>query len=451
MSHKTFIAKSTVPTSKLTRRARWAALPIMLLALTLRAQSPSDIAAARQAMEAKNYPAAERLYRKALAQSPTAAEILTGLGLSLQMQGRTADAMHYYALAIKQHYVPETYALLAQEKCRMGELESVRPMLAKLFREERKNLRVDSAIASCYLEADEPVESAQVYEELLATKDYPVDLALIQSAKSYLRSGQFFAAKLSNSPGSEPFMNALRQAPTSGADGARSAFPQAARLSPYFRADLTWSVALDRWRQHRQDIALLYLLCVLSAEQGMNRISQCSSEYPASPYLLQFQADILADQGHEDEAATAYEQLIQDHPELSDLPYSLGLLREKHEQWEQASQAFQQQLAAEPSDERAAAHLSRCLLQLEHFEALRKFLEPRMQTPHPPQWASLNLAEADQKLGDSAAAIKVLTAAEREPNADKLVHYRLVHLYTIADRPQDAKRELALFQAASSK
>ena len=82
---------------------------------------------------------------------------------------------------------------------------------------------------------------------------------------------------------------------------------------------------------------------------------------------------------------------------------------------------------------------------------MRALLESKMKTQHPPQWASLNLAEADQKLGDSMAAIRVLLAAEREPSPDKLVHYRLMHLYTITGRPDDAKREYALFQAASSK
>ena len=409
------------------------------------------MAAARQAMEAKNYSAAEQLYRKALAQSPTADEVLTDLGLSLQMQGRSGEAIHYYSLSLKQRYLPETYALLAEEKCRMGELDSVRPMLAKIYREERKNIRVASAVASCYLDVDEPIESAEIYEELLKSDGYPADLALVQLAKSYLRSGQFFAAKLSKTAGAEPFLTALRQAPTSGSQGARSAFAEAARISSNFRPDLSWPEAVQRWKQHPQDVALLYLLSVLSAEQGMQQIERCTDRYSTSPYLEQFQADMLADQGREEEAVVQYEQLLREHPELSDLHYSLGLLREKREAWELASQAFREQLSSDPADERAAAHLSRCMLQMGQYAALREFLQPEMKAQHPPQWASLNLAEAEQKLGDSATAIRVLVAAEHEPNPDKLVHYRLMHLYSISGRTEDAKREYALFQTASSK
>jgi hypothetical protein len=77
------------------------------------------------------------------------------------------------------------------------------------------------------------------------------------------------------------------------------------------------------------------------------------------------------------------------------------------------------------------------------------FLQPKMRSEHPPQWASLDLAEAEQKLGDVGSAIKILAAAEHRGGADKLLHYRLMHLYSLAGDSDDAKREQSLFQAAS--
>lgn len=423
----------------------------MAISVSMQAQQSSDLKTARQAMDAKQYAIAEQEYRKALAQNASSAEILTDLALSLQMQQRSAEAIRYYSMALKLKYVPETYALLAEERCRMGELDSLHPMLQKIFHEELTNPRVLSAVAPCYLDVDEPVESAEIYRLLLSSDGYPHDLAMVQLAKSYIRSGQFFATRLSKVSGSEPFLAALRQASSDGSAGARGAFAEAAHISPNFRPDLDWPGAVDAWKQHPQDIALLYLLAVLSGEEGMRQIQQCSEQFPDSPYLQQFYADVLADQGHGDEAIAQYEQLVQQHPDLSDLQYSLGLLREKREEWPAAEEAFRRQLAAYPSDERAAAHLSRCMLQMEQYAALREFLLPRMQGGHSPQWASLNLAEADEKLGDTAAAIRILLAAEQDPNPDKLVHYRLTHLYSLANRPVDAKREYALFQAASKK
>ena len=427
---------------------RWLSLLCAAIAISGQAQQPADMTAARKAMEAKDYPAAEQLYRKALAQSPTALEVLTDLGLSLQMQSRSAEAMHYYSMALKQRYVPETYALLAEERCRMGDLDRLRPMLERIYREQRNNLRVISAVAACYLDIDQPIESATVYQSLLNTDLYAPDLALVQLGKSYIRSGQFFTDKLSKATGSEPFLNALRQAADAGSEGARSAFPEAARVSPYFRPDLDWAAAVELWRQHPQDTALLYLLSVLSAEEGMRQIQICSDRYPASPHLAQFLADVLADRGRGDEAIAQYEQLIRDHADLSDLHYSLGLLHEKRDEWTPALEQFRLQLAAYPADERAAAHVSKCLLQMAKYAELRDFLSSWMHGDHPPQWASFSLAEAQQELGDTDAAIKTLLAVEREPNADKLVHYRLMHLYSISGRAADAKREYALFRAA---
>jgi tetratricopeptide (TPR) repeat protein len=253
------------------------------MAVLLHAQQPSALESARQAMEARDYPAAERFYREALAQTPSSAEVQTALGLSLQMQGRSADAMRHHSLALKQNYPPETYALLAEEKCRMGELESLRPMLERIYREERKNVRILSTVAPCYLNADKPIESVEIYQELLKSNDYPADLALVQMAKSYIRSGQFFASQLAKATGSQPFLAALRQAPSTGSSGARSAFSEAARSSPYFRSELSWPEAVERWRQHPQDAALLYLTAVLSAEEGMRQIEVCDEPPFISP------------------------------------------------------------------------------------------------------------------------------------------------------------------------
>jgi tetratricopeptide (TPR) repeat protein len=433
-------------------RRRWLSIfLIVLAAASLQSQQPAALQDARQAMEAGKYTTAEQLYRKSLTQTPSSPELLTDLGLSLQMQGRLTDSMHYYALALQQRYIPETYALLAQEKCRMGERDSLKPMLDRIYLKERKNFRVLAAVAPCYLDIDKPIESVVVYQALLGNDTYPADLALIQLAKSYLHSGQFFASKLDKAPGSEPYLAALRQASGDGSAGARSAFPQAARISSYFRSDLSWTEAVERWRQHPQDVALLYLLSVLSGEESMRQIEICTERYPASPYLQQLQADVLADQGRADEAAQVYEQLMQRHPELPDLADSLGLLFEKAGAWEKAAETYRQQIARDSKDERAVAHLSECLFKLGQYAELRDLLQPEMRVEHSPQWAKVALAEADEELGDPQTAIKLLVSAENDANADKLVHYRLIHLYSITGRPADAKRELALFHAASGK
>jgi tetratricopeptide (TPR) repeat protein len=430
-------------------RAIWLVLLIAWAAGCAQAQQPSPIDKARSLINEKQYKAAEQMSRKALVQDPKSAAWLTTLGLSLHMQGRSADAIYYYSMALKQRYVPETYALLAAEKCKVGDLDAVRPMLEKIYREQLKDAHVLSIVAPCYLDLDEPVEAARVYLEVLSDPDYPPDLARVMLAKSLIRSEIFFNSKLHKAPGSEPFVAALRRTPGGGSSEARSAFPEAARVSPYFSPDLSWSEAVERWQQHPQDPALLYLLFILSAEEGIRQIEICQERFPDSPYLKQYMADVMAETGHEDEAVEQYQQLIRDHPDLPDLQYGFGMLSERRGEWKEAAEAFRQQLDKYPTDEQAAENLSKCLLHSEQYAEAQAFLQPKMKAEHPPHWASLDLAEAEMKLGEVEGAIKVLAAAEREGGGDKLLHYRLMHLYSLAGRSEDAKREQVLFQAAS--
>ncbi len=427
---------------------RWQLL-WMVIVIPAVAQKAAFLEKAREAMQLSHYGDAEQSYRKALAVAPTSLEALTGLGLSLQMQGRNQEAIHEYTLALQQRYVPETYALLAAERCKVGELSAAKPMLDKLYREQRENLHVAAIVAPCYLEVDEPIESAVFYRLLVGSKEYPEDLAGVQLAKSLIRSGQIFAEKLSKMPDSEPYMDALRKGSAEGSQAAHEAYAFAAKHSPYFRADLDWTGALELWRQHPNDRALLYLLAVLSTEDAIKEIDEMAQRYPESPYVMEFYADALADQGHGKAAIAIYDQLAHDHPELSDVHYRLGLLYEKREEWEKAEAAYREQLKLYPDDQRAVAHLSRCLLQLEDYEAVRKLLAPVVHGQDVPYWARLNLATADERLGDTQAAIQQLVAAERNPHAGKQVHYQLMHLYMLAGRVNDAKREYMLFQQAA--
>ena len=70
--------------------------------------------------------------------------------------------------------------------------------------------------------------------------------------------------------------------------------------------------------------------------------------------LKQLTADILAYRGHEDEAVEAYEKLIQLHPEMPELRYSLGMLYRKRAGWDKALEVFQELLAHDPKSEQIA-------------------------------------------------------------------------------------------------
>jgi tetratricopeptide (TPR) repeat protein len=396
------------------------------LACYANGQSKEPIDPGQTALQHGDYLSAETLYRQALRQNPDSPELLTDLGIALQMQGRSTDAIHAFEQALRSKNLPRTYALLAEEKCKIRDLDGARPMLNRIIRDYAGDAKTIAIVAPCYLDLDEPVDSVKAYTVLLRDESFPHDLALIRLSKSYLGAAQYFVAKLKELSDSEVYVTALGEASTSG--DPRSAFPMA-QQSPNFHADLGFDAVLTVWHQHQDDSALLYQLAVISGEQSMRQVELCSQQYPDSPYLAQLNFEMLADQGRENEAVSGFEGLLHTHPELPDLRHDLGMLYRKQHQWDKALAVFRDELSANPKDERAAARVSESLDQLLRWTELRDFLAPRVQQRGTPLWAVLDLAEAHEQLGETRQAISLLSNAESEYPSSRAVHFRLLHLY----------------------
>jgi tetratricopeptide (TPR) repeat protein len=421
----------------------WVGVPFLLgqdAALALRAQS---------ALESKDYPKAEQLYREMLSHSEASPEILTNLGIVLELEGRSTEAMHAFEMALRQRYLPGTYALLAEEKCKMQDLVGARPMLARILLESPQDTKLLAVVAPCYLEADEPLQSIEVYQRLLSNQSFPADVALIQLAKSYMGASHFFFVRLQSAGVANlPYITAIQAARDQGSINARSAFPEAARASPYFQAGLSYSQVEKIWKQHPKDPALLYQLTVLSGEESMKQLDDCAARYPQSPNLQQFQADVLVEQGQEEAGLERYQQLLRDYPNLPDLRYNLAMLYRKRGEWDKALGMFKEQLTRNPDDERTAARVSESLLELKRYQELRDYLEPLSRKQNVPLWVTLDLAEALQELSDISGAIKLLAGSERINPLNKTIHYRLMRLYALNGNSAEAAKENQLFRSA---
>ncbi len=388
---------------------------------------PPDLA--RAALSRGDYRQAESLFRKSLVLDPRSPELLTGLGISLQMQRRSTPAIQVFEQALHEKYLPRTYALLAEERCKSRDLDGIRPMLAKVLRENRAQPLILALVAPCYLDLDDPLPAVEVYSILLKSSEFPHDLALIQLSKSYLLAAQFFFARLAAAPGHVEYVQAIERARERQSPDARGAFAEAAKNSPFFLADLPFEDAVQRWRQHPDDTALLYLISVLSSEQSIAQVQACSEKFPDSPYLAQLRFEMLAHEGKVDEATAGYEDLARTHPELPDVEYNLGMLYRKQRLWDKAAAVFRSQLERDPEDERSAARLSEALEQLGSWRETRTLLASRVEQSDPPLWATLDMAEALEKLDDPQSAIRLLAAAETKHFSDRTIHFRLIRLY----------------------
>jgi len=428
-------------------------LPLLLFCVVCSTYGQSTAATdpGRTAMERGEYTAAEAVYRNALHENPRSPELLTDLGVALQLEGRSTDAIDAFEQALKLKNLSRAYALLAEEKCKDRDLEGARQMAAKILAKEPLDLPNLALVAPCYLELDEPVESVKAYSALLNDPAFPRDLVTIQLAKSYLLSAQFFSARLAAAPGSTIYIQALGNARDHASPNARGAFAEAKRNSTYFNPDLSFLDAVHLWRQHPDDTALLYLLSVLSGEESIRQIELCEDRFPDSFYMQQLRFEMLADQGHEDEAIHGYQHLQQTHPELPELRYGLGMVYRKQRMWNQALIEFREQLAHDPQDEQSAARVSEALLELTQWDNLRNFLEPWVKRKNPPLWAVLDMAEALQNLDDFERAVQLLAAVEKNNMPNKSIHYRLLVLYKRTGNLVQAQAENKWLQSWSSR
>jgi tetratricopeptide (TPR) repeat protein len=421
-------------------------LPAILSSLACYAngQSREQADPGRTALQHGDYLSAEKLYRQALRQNPGSPELLTDLGIALQLQGLSTDATRAFEQALKLKNLPRTYALLAEEKCKIRDLDGARPMLNRIIRDYAGDAKTIAIVAPCYLDLGEPIESVSAYTGILRDDSYPHDLSLIQLAKSYLAAAQYFVSRLRERSDGKAYVAALGQASTSG--DPRSAFPMAQGASKSFHPDLGFDAVLTIWHQHQEDSALLYQLAVISGEQSMQQIELCGQQYPDSPYLAQLRLEMLAEQGREDEAVSGFLELLHSHPELPDLRYDLGMLYRKQRQWDKALAVFYQELDANPQDERAAARVSEALEQMIKWQELRDFLVPRMQQKSPPLWACLDFAQALEHLGENREAMHVLATALESYPSSKEVHWRLLHLYRVSGDMQKVSAEAKWFK-----
>jgi tetratricopeptide (TPR) repeat protein len=368
----------------------------------------------KAALARGDYRAAENAYRDALKRSPNSAELLADLGIAVQMQGRGAEAIVLFRKALRIKPTSTTYALLAEERCKTRDMEEARPMLANILREHRSDFTILSFVAPCYLEADEPVESVEVYQALSASADFPRDQDLVQVAKSFVAASQYFVQKLKDAHDSAGFLSALVAARDGGSADARSAFLLAAQRSAYFRPNADFNQALSIWRQHPDDASLTYQMAVLSGEGVIHAFQQCEREFPQSPWLERFRAQILASQGHQEEAVAILEKMIAANPNQPEIIFELGMMYRQLADWDEMASTYRQLLALHPEDERASSRLSEALLNLNQYNAMKSLLTPIVEKPSPPLWAVLDLAAAEQKLGESSSAIRILVLAEKQ-------------------------------------
>jgi tetratricopeptide (TPR) repeat protein len=416
----------------------------VLLATTLWAQGV-DPKEAQSALDRGEYRRAEALYRSLLEEGPPSAELLNNLGLALQLQGKSSEAIQVFRRALRLKELPSTLALLALNYCKLRQFEDAAPVLSRA-RRYLPDTNVLEALGACYLEAGNSLEAVHVYEELVKQGVPPPDENAVDLARAYFWASKDLLEQLERTPGNQVYMRAIQAARENASPDARGAFGAAMRSAPYLKADMSVPELEKALATHPNDPALQYVLGVICGEQAMRTFWECQQRYADSVAVRRLHAEMLAVASRRDEAIAEYKALLARSSSAFGLHYDLATLYSKTGDWEKALEEFTLQRRAAPDDERAVAGISESLLRLERFEELRRYLQPLIATKDPPAWALRDAASAAEELGMRDSAIRYLRRAVVLNPDNPTLRYRLSRLYSLNGQPEEARRELAVFR-----
>lgn len=147
-------------------------------------------AAAQSAQKNQDYAAAEKEYRAVLSAKPEFAEVHMNLGLILQLQGRTPEAMAEFHRALKlKPTLAGANFFLGVNYCQLGEGKQAIPYLKAAARAEPNRVDIRSWLATAEEMAGEVPAEIATLREALALQPRDVDL-LYLLGQAYERMGK---------------------------------------------------------------------------------------------------------------------------------------------------------------------------------------------------------------------------------------------------------------------
>ncbi|HZP18395.1 MAG TPA: tetratricopeptide repeat protein [Terriglobales bacterium] len=182
-------------------------------------------------------------------------------------------------------------------------------------------------------------------------------------------------------------------------------------------------------------------------EQGMAILTALEKANPNIAGLHAAMGETYADQGIYAGAIDEYRKSLALDPAQPRIRFLLGVSLLRNGQPSEAVPELRAALKGSPSDVSAKYHLALALLQLEQKEEARALLQQVITED--PRYADgyYQLGKMQLEGGDAKQAIASLeSAAALSPRSD-YIHYQLSLAYGRDSRPDDAQREMKLYQA----
>ena len=391
--------------------------------------------------------AQEKVLRAELLRHPRSPESLARLGVLLQVERRSGEAIKVLERSLALKPDDQVSAQLAEELCRVGREEDAERIIIKLVDgPQTPTIQVLRVIAPCALTLKDPLAAIEVFSQLAELQPDDADRALLRLSSAYLTASRNAYARLSSMPESTEFLSHFQS--------QREAVPFDTGAELAWIHDRDQSIAADsnplalakRAQSPGASAALLYAAFIASEYAAEEEIEVCHRRFPDSPYLVELHATILAQQGDRAGAIELQRGLVNGNSSAVEFRDRLAEMLIANDETQEAVRVYQDQVTAAPDDMLALRGLADALLKLQQFRELQVLLEARWR-PDGPLWMSIDLAQALEQTSGVTSAIRVLSSAEPTHRSDKALHYRLMRLYVGAGKTAAANRERGLFSS----
>jgi tetratricopeptide (TPR) repeat protein len=208
-------------------------------------------------------------------------------------------------------------------------------------------------------------------------------------------------------------------------------------------------------REFPSDPDVLYVTTHAFSDLSTRAALELANTAPFSTQARELNAESLESQGKWDEAATEYNRILQQQPDLPGIHYRLGRIILSKPQTgttvDDARSEFQAELKSDPRNAGAEYILGELARQAQQWEDAIEHFSRASKLDANFADAFLGLGFSLNSVGRHAEAVPPLETGVRLQPGNPTGHYQLAIAYNRVGRKEDAKREAALQKQAAEK
>lgn len=401
-------------------------------------------ARAQAALKNANYPEAESLYRKFLSLSPSTAEAYVNLGLALHQQKKAREAIDSFRTALKLNpKLAHARLFLGMNLFNLNDTAGALDSLKQYTSAAPQDPQGFYYLGLSHAARGETEHAAEALEHAarLAPKD--VDI-LYHLAQSYITQANAIARRAAGHDPKLPLLHEWEKKQKAGIEDLMRQRPQASTGKEILTALKPRLNRTPPDLEAEQRAALAYAGLYLDTTRRFVEID------PNSFRVRQLLAAYYEKSGQVAKAIDELKRVIEQHPNVRGLHFSLGSIYKDQSDPEHAAEQFREELKLSSPEPDTRLQLAQVYLMLNEPQKALTELESAKQTVGE-QNATLwkTFGKAYTAIGDHAKAAASYEKAMAMGEADRALYYQLGQAYRRLGKMEQARKMFAASNEAA--